>query len=77
MLKTIGFNSLEAMSTSVVPTNIVDHRPSLALEPAMTESEALAHLKAMVGKNIVNKSYIGQGYYDTMTPNVILRNMLE
>ena len=76
MLKSIGFDSFEALVKSTVPPNIMSDRP-LKLDPPMTESEALNHLKKMVGKNKVMKSYIGAGYYDTITPPVILRNMLE
>merc|ERR1740124_2102818 len=49
----------------------------LDLEPAMTESEALERIRSMADKNKVMKSYIGAGYYDTIVPGVILRNMLE
>ncbi|GMI15887.1 hypothetical protein TrLO_g12101 [Triparma laevis f. longispina] len=76
MLKTIGFNDFESMVKSTVPANILTDK-SLAMDPAMTESEAVAYLKNMLSSNVVNKSFIGQGYYDTITPNVILRNMLE
>ena len=47
------------------------------MPPAMTEAAALAELKAMAGKNKVFRSFIGQGYYGTHTPGVILRNILE
>ncbi len=76
MLASIGYDSFEGMIADTVPTNIFVDRP-LNLEPAYSETEAIAHLKEMVSKNVVNKSYIGQGYYDTVTPNVILRNVLE
>jgi glycine dehydrogenase len=76
MLKTIGFDSFDALVKSTVPTNILADKP-LNLEPALTESEALAKIRAIANKNKVMKSYIGQGYYDTLVPNVILRNMFE
>lgn len=61
---------------STVPPNI--RAPEeLNIEPAMTETEALARIKSMADKNKVMKSYIGQGYYDTIVPPVILRNVLE
>jgi glycine dehydrogenase len=49
----------------------------MAIPAAITEAAALAELKAMAGKNKVFKSFIGQGYYGTHTPGVILRNILE
>ena len=49
----------------------------LALAEAMTEVEALAHLKTIAAKNKVLKSFIGMGYYDCVTPGVIQRNILE
>jgi len=76
MLKSIGFNSLETMVESTVPANIMAKK-DLDLDPPMTETEALCKIKAMASKNKVMKSYIGQGYYDTIVPGVILRNVLE
>ncbi|KAL3810403.1 hypothetical protein ACHAXA_007031 [Cyclostephanos tholiformis] len=76
MLKSIGFDSLESLVTSTIPSNILSPRP-LDLQPPMTESEALSTIRAMADKNKVMKSYIGMGYYDTIVPNVILRNVLE
>ena len=76
MLATIGFNSFDELVKSTVPPNILAPR-KLNLEPARTESEALARIKEFAKKNKVMKSYIGQGYYDTQVPPVILRNMLE
>ena len=61
---------------STVPPNIRTPE-ELNIEPAMTETEALARIKSMADKNKVMKSYIGQGYYDTIVPPVILRNVLE
>ena len=76
MLESIGFSSLDAMVTSTVPSNILTTK-ELDLQPAMTESEALSAIQSMASKNQVMKSFIGQGYYDTIVPPVILRNMLE
>jgi glycine dehydrogenase len=76
MLATIGFDSFDALVKSTVPSNILAEKP-LSLEPAMSESEALAKIRTYADKNKVMKSYIGQGYYDTKVPGVILRNMLE
>merc|ERR1712113_541188 len=49
----------------------------LDLQPALTETEALEEIKKMADKNKVMTSFIGQGYYDTIVPGVVLRNMLE
>ena len=76
MLATIGFDSFDALVKSTVPPNILADK-KLNLEPARTESEALARIKEFADKNKVMKSYIGAGYYDTQVPPVILRNMLE
>ena len=76
MLHTVGHDSLEAMTDAIVPAKIKSTAP-LALPPAMTEVEALAKIRAIAGKNQVFRSFIGQGYYGTHTPNVILRNILE
>jgi glycine dehydrogenase len=76
MLATIGFDSFEGLQKSTVPANILADK-ELNLEPARTESEALLRIKEFAAKNTVNKSYIGTGYYDTLVPPVVLRNMLE
>jgi len=76
MLQAIGASSRRALIDAIVPTSIVRSQP-MDLPPPVTEAAALAELKAIAGKNKVFKSYIGQGYYDTHTPGVILRNILE
>lgn len=76
MLTSIGFDNIDAMVTSTVPAQILTKK-ELDLEPAMSESEALTRIKSMADKNTVMKSFIGQGYYDTIVPPVILRNVLE
>jgi glycine dehydrogenase len=76
MLRTVGHDSLEAMTDAIVPGQIKSAAP-LALSQAMTEVDALAKIRAIADKNKVFKSFIGQGYYGTHTPNVILRNILE
>ena len=76
MLSSIGFDSMEALIDSTVPPSIRSEK-ELDLAPALSESEALAKIKEMADKNHVMKSYIGQGYYDTIVPPVILRNILE
>ncbi len=76
MLKDIGAGSVDALIDEIVPSDI-----RLAQLPAIgdskTEVQALTDLKAVASKNTVNDTYIGLGYYGTLTPNVILRNVLE
>ena len=76
MLRTLGFDSLEAMTDAIVPASIKSAVP-LALPNAISETEALAKIRTIADKNQVFRSFIGQGYYGTHTPNVILRNILE
>ena len=76
MLAVIGQPSIEALTEAIVPGSIKLPAP-LALPGAMTEEEALAKIATIAAKNEVFKSYIGQGYYGTFTPKVILRNILE
>ncbi|MDR1075373.1 MAG: aminomethyl-transferring glycine dehydrogenase [Xanthomonadaceae bacterium] len=76
MLRELGFDSLEAMTDAIVPDSI---KPTgtLALPEAVTEEAALERLRAIARKNKVFKNFIGQGYYGTLMPKVILRNILE
>jgi glycine dehydrogenase len=76
MLDTLGFTSRAALIDAIVPPSIRQTRP-LALAPAKGEQEALDALKAIARKNRVPRSFIGQGYYGTLTPAVIQRNVLE
>jgi glycine dehydrogenase len=76
MLAAIGKPSLDALIRDVMPDSIARARP-MDLPPPVTEAAALAELKAIASKNQVLKSFIGQGYYGTHTPGVILRNILE
>ncbi|MGH8030798.1 MAG: aminomethyl-transferring glycine dehydrogenase [Luteimonas sp.] len=76
MLGVIGHDSLEAMTDAIVPARIKS-TAKLALPEAITEVEALAKIRAIADRNQVFRSFIGQGYYGTHTPNVILRNLLE
>ena len=76
MLAQVGHDSLEAFTDAIVPASIKSAGP-LALPEAITEVEALAKIRAIAQKNQVFRSFIGQGYYGTHTPNVILRNILE
>jgi glycine dehydrogenase len=76
MLKVVGHDSLDAFTDAIVPASIKSAAP-LALPEPTTEVEALARIRAIAAKNKVFRSFIGQGYYGTHTPNVILRNILE
>ncbi|WP_334132816.1 aminomethyl-transferring glycine dehydrogenase, partial [Silanimonas lenta] len=76
MLEVIGQPSLEAMTEAIVPASIRSTTP-LSLPAPLTETEALARLRTIAARNQVFRSFIGQGYYGTHTPNVILRNILE
>lgn len=76
MLAAIGADSLEQLIDQTVPAAI--RLPAdLPLPAPRRENEALADLKAIASKNVVNRSCIGMGYYDTLTPKVILRNVME
>ncbi|TPB78141.1 glycine dehydrogenase (aminomethyl-transferring) [Burkholderia pseudomallei] len=79
MLDTLGFATRAALIDAVIPASI-RRAETLPLGPfaqPKSEAEALAALRALADKNQVFRSYIGQGYYDTHTPAVILRNVLE
>ena len=76
MLSVIGEASRRALIDSIVPRSIARSR-AMDLPAPATEAAALAELKALAAKNQVLKSFIGQGYYGTHTPGVILRNILE
>jgi glycine cleavage system P protein (glycine dehydrogenase) len=76
MLEVLKLESLDDLIASTVPEAIA-FKEALQLDDPLTESAALAKLKAIAEKNTAAKSFIGLGYYDTFTPNVILRNVLE
>jgi len=76
MLDAIGVDSLDELIEQTVPASIRLREP-LKLTGPRGESEVLAELKAIASRNRVNRSFIGQGYYGTLTPGVILRNILE
>ncbi|MDF2825915.1 MAG: gcvB, partial [Mycobacterium sp.] len=84
MLSVIGVATLDELAAKALPANILDAlaadgvAPGLdQLPPAVSEHEALAQLRAMADANTVAVSMIGQGYYDTLTPPVLLRNIME
>jgi glycine dehydrogenase len=76
MLRSLGAKSLEEFIARVVPDKIRTKRP-LELRKAMPERTALSYLRKMADRNDVFVSMIGMGYYGTVTPKVILRNVLE
>ncbi len=76
MLDVVGHASLDALTDAIVPARIKSPAP-LALPGSLTEVQALAKIRAIADQNTVLRSFIGQGYYGTHTPNVILRNILE
>ncbi len=76
MLSVIGEASRRALIDSIVPRAIA-RSSAMKLPAPVTEAAALAELKAMAQQNKVFKNFIGQGYYGTHTPGVILRNILE
>ena len=79
MLRFLGFDSLEQLIDTVVPESIREknHLPLGEFSEPLSESDALAKLQNIANKNSVYKSWIGQGYYNTITPTVIQRNILE
>ena len=76
MLEVVGYASLDDMLADAVPASIRE-KLALALPPAASEAEVAAELRALAARNDVLTSMIGLGYYDTITPGVIKRNVLE
>jgi len=76
MLEVLGVDSLDALIDETVPPHIRLPQP-LHLDPPRSESEVLAELRSLASRNRVHRSFIGMGYYATLTPGVILRNILE
>jgi glycine dehydrogenase len=76
MLETIGVDSLETLINETVPTSI-RMKGNLNIPDALSENEYLIMLQGIADKNHKCRSYIGQGYYGTITPSVILRNIFQ
>src|SRR5215218_3730753 len=76
MLETCEAKSLDALIDAAVPAKIRSEK-ALALPPGRGEYETLSELRAIASKNKVSRSYLGQGYSETITPPVIQRNILE
>lgn len=71
MLETIGVASVQELVTKTVPSQILLNRPldlGPRYSPGLSESDALTELSRIASKNVINRSFIGMGYYDTKTP---------
>ena len=78
MLSAVGYDTVDELVLAAVPKSIhVEPLGKSSIPDAATEREALAELRLFAGKNTVRRSMIGLGYYDTITPAVIKRNVLE
>ncbi|OWY79234.1 aminomethyl-transferring glycine dehydrogenase [Rhodococcus sp. BUPNP1] len=83
ILDVVGVDSLDALATAAVPAAILDDRADNVptgldvLDAPRSEHDVLAELKALASQNTVATSMIGHGYYDTLTPPVLLRNIIE
>ncbi|MBS9371918.1 aminomethyl-transferring glycine dehydrogenase [Rhodococcus sp. B50] len=83
ILDVVGVDSLDALASAAVPAAILDDRADNVptgldvLDAPRSEHEVLAELKALASQNTVATSMIGHGYYDTLTPPVLLRNIIE
>jgi glycine dehydrogenase len=78
MLSVLGYSSMESFITDVVPSNIaISKKLNEVLDDAKSETEVIAELRALASENQVFNSFIGTGYYGTITPPVIKRNVLE
>src|SRR3546814_7395016 len=78
MLEVLGYDSVDTLVRTAVPAAIqVRERDTSDIPPAATEAEALAELRVLASQNRTARPMIGLGYYDTFTPSVIARNVLE
>ncbi|CCH44872.1 glycine dehydrogenase [Wickerhamomyces ciferrii] len=78
MLSTLGFNDLNDFVANTVPENVLIKRKlNIQPEHGFTETEMISNLESIAKKNKVFRSFIGKGYYNTITPPVIKRNILE
>ena len=76
MLGTLGYATLDDLIDATIPESIRFRKP-LAIQPGLSEHEALSALRTIAVKNRIFRSYLGYGYHDTLTPPVIQRNILE
>ena len=77
MLNSLGLDSLDQLIKKVIPRNIYSPTTKKLLDKTLSETEAIHKLKEYSEKNLLFKSYIGMGYYGTIVPNVIKRNILQ
>ena len=80
MLETLGFKSLEDMTQAIVPADILETNAqgnSMDLPAPMSEVAVLEHMRDLAKKNKLVRTFMGQGYHNTVTPQVIFRNVLE
>jgi len=76
MLKAVGVSSMKELIEQTIPNSIRSGKP-LKVGEGLSEVEALDRLQKIVSTNKVLKSYIGMGYYNTITPPTILRNIIQ
>ena len=76
MLELVGCKTLEDLMKNTVPEKIL-LKDELKIDAPLSENDALKKLKSISKKNIIFRNFIGMGYYNSLTPNVILRNILE
>ncbi len=76
MLQYVGYNSLEDLMINTVPEKIL-LKNDLKIDEPLSENDALKKLKSISKKNKIFRNFIGMGYYNSITPNVVLRNILE
>ncbi|WP_236690204.1 aminomethyl-transferring glycine dehydrogenase [Corynebacterium mustelae] len=76
MLARLGYPTIDALVDAAVPSDIRSDQPP-AIGPALSETEALTRLRSYANRNVVLKPFYGQGYYGTITPPVIRRNVVE
>ena len=76
MLKSVGYKTLEDLMDNTVPEKIL-LKDDLKIDEPLSENDALKKLKSISKQNIIFRNFIGMGYYNSFTPNVILRNILE
>ena len=74
MLNTVGYKSLDELMKNTVPEKIL-LKDNLKIDAPLSENDALKKLKSISKKNKIFKNFIGMGYYNSLTPNVILRNI--
>ena len=78
MLSVLGYSTMQSFISDVLPSNIaIAQKLDEVLDTAKSETEVIAELRALASENQVFNSFIGTGYYGTITPPVVKRNVLE